>query len=239
MAKADAAGDAEKLLAALRLKPRKLGLYQQALVHRSLLNETGQTLASNERLEFLGDSVLGLVVARFLFEAFPDLSEGQLARRKSQLVSTTTLAGWSRAMDLGKHLCLGKGEELTGGRDKDTLLADGFEAWLGAVYLDQGFEAAEAFVGAFLKDQAAASAAGRQADSKSRLQEHTQRLYKRPPHYRVVGTSGPDHEKVFEVEVLIEGKVLAKGRGKNKKEAEMAAADATMKVVEGKKGKPV
>jgi ribonuclease-3 len=237
VAKADAAGDAISLLAALKLKPRSQALYDQALVHRSILNETGQTLASNERLEFLGDSVLGLVVARFLFEAFPDLSEGQLARRKSQLVSTTTLAGWSRSMDLGKYLSLGKGEELTGGRDKDTLLADGFEAWLGAIYMDQGFEAAEAFVARFLKDQAAASAGGKQADSKSRLQEHTQKLYKRPPHYRVVGTTGPDHEKIFEVEVLVEGKILARGRGKNKKEAEQAGADAAMKVVEGKRSK--
>ena len=237
MKKADAAGDAPRLLAALRLKARDQALYDQALVHRSLLNETGQNLASNERLEFLGDSVLGLVVARFLFEAFPGLSEGQLARRKSQLVSTATLAGWARAMDLGPHLALGKGEELTGGRDKDTLLADGFEAWLGAIYLDLGPDAAAEFVARFTKDQAAASAAGRLADSKSRLQEHTQKLYKRPPHYRVSGTSGPDHEKVFEVEVVIEGKVVAKGHGKNKKESEQWGADEALKAVEGKKVK--
>lgn len=228
---------AAALVEALELKVGSLAIYDQALIHRSLLNETGQTLASNERLEFLGDSVLGLVVARFLYEAFPNLSEGQLARRKSQLVSTTTLAGWARAMGLGPYLRLGKGEELTGGRDKDTLLADGFEAWLGALYLDQGPDAAADLVTRFLDGQAAASPAGRQADSKSRLQEHTQKLYKRPPHYRVAATSGPDHEKVFEVEVVIEGKVVAKGRGKNKKEAEQHGADEALKAVEGKRGK--
>ena len=230
---------ASDLCKALGLEPRDPAIYEQALVHRSLLNETGQPLASNERLEFLGDSVLGLVVARFLFERFPDLSEGQLARRKSQLVSTDTLAEWSRTMDLGSCLRLGKGEQLTGGRDKETLLADGFEAWLGAIYVDHGFRAAEDFVLGFLKDQAAASPAGRAADSKSRLQEFTQRLYKRPPLYRVAGTSGPDHEKVFEVEVVIEGKVFARGRGKNKKDAEQEGAEAALKLVESgrKKGK--
>jgi ribonuclease III len=226
---------AMELCAALGIVPRNLGVYEQALVHRSLLNETGQSLDSNERLEFLGDSVLGLVVARFLFESFPALSEGQLARRKSQLVSTSTLAEWARGMDLGSCLRLGKGEQLSGGSDKETLLADGFEAWLGAIYIDHGFRAAEAFVLGFVKDQAAASAAGRLADSKSRLQEFTQKLYKRPPLYRVSGTSGPDHEKVFEVEVVIEGKVLARGRGKNKKEAEQQGAEEALGVIERKR----
>ena len=233
---------ASELCSALGLAPKDIAVYEQALVHRSLLNETGpgSALSSNERLEFLGDSVLGLVVARFLFERFPDLSEGQLARRKSQLVSAPTLADWARGMDLGSCLRLGKGEQLTGGRDKDTLLADGFEAWLGAIYVDHGFRGAEEFVLGLLKDQAAASAAGRQADSKSRLQELTQKLYKRPPLYRVSGTTGPDHEKVFEVEVVIEGKMLARGMGKNKKEAEQQGAEEALKLVEGpkKKGKP-
>jgi ribonuclease-3 len=223
------------LCAALGIVPRNPDVYEQALVHRSLLNETGQALDSNERLEFLGDSVLGLVVARFLFESFPDLSEGQLARRKSQLVSTSALAEWARDMDLGSCLRLGKGEQLSGGRDKETLLADGFEAWLGAIYVDHGFKGAETFVLGFVKDQAAASVAGRLADSKSRLQEFTQKLYKRPPLYRVSGTSGPDHEKVFEVEVVIEGKVLARGRGKNKKEAEQQGAEEALGVIERKR----
>lgn len=232
---AKSGGDAQSLLKALELEPKDMALYDMALVHRSLLNETGQTLASNERLEFLGDSVLGLVAARFLFDSFPDLSEGQLARRKSQLVSTGTLAGWAREMNLGAYLRLGKGEELTGGRDKDTLLADGFEAWLGAIYQDRGFRAAEDFVLRFLTLQPAATPAGRQADAKSRLQEWSQKLYKRPPIYRVASTSGPDHLKVFEVDVVVEGKVLARGKGKNKKEAEQVGAEEAMKVLEGKK----
>lgn len=229
-----AGGDTLGLLRALGLEPKDLGLYEQALVHRSLLNETGRTLSSNERLEFLGDSVLGLVAARFLFESFPDLSEGQLARRKSQLVSTATLADWARQMGLGAHLKLGRGEELTGGRDKDTLLADGFEAWLGALYQDRGFKAAEDFVLRFLKAQPAASPAGRQADAKSRLQEWSQGRYKRPPQYRVVASTGPDHLKVFEVDVVVEGKVLARGKGKNKKEAEQVGAEEALKALEGR-----
>lgn len=223
---------ADALIALLELEPKNLELYEQALVHRSLLNETGQPLGSNERLEFLGDSVLGLVVARFLYVSFPALSEGQLARRKSQLVSTSSLADWARSFDLGQYLRLGKGEEQTGGRNKDTLLADGFEAWLGAIYMDRGFSAAESFVFRFLKDQAAASPAGRQADAKSRLQELAQKLYKRPPLYRLVGTAGPDHSKVFEIEVVIEGKILAKGRGKNKKDAEQKGAEEALKNLE-------
>jgi ribonuclease III len=230
-----AAADAPGLLKALDLEPKDLALYEQALVHRSLLNETGQPLTSNERLEFLGDSVLGLVAARFLFDSFPDLSEGQLARRKSQLVSTSTLALWAREMGLGGYLRLGRGEELTGGRDKDTLLADGFEAWLGAIYQDRGFRAAEDFVLRFLKEQPAASPAGRQADAKSRLQEWSQKLYKRPPQYRVAAASGPDHLKVFEVDVVVEGKVLARGKGKNKKEAEQVGAEEAMRALEGKR----
>lgn len=230
-----AASNAKALLKALELEPKDMAIYEQALVHRSLLNETGQPLTSNERLEFLGDSVLGLVAARFLFEAFPDLSEGQLARRKSQLVSTSTLAEWSREMGLGSYLRLGKGEELTGGRDKDTLLADGFEAWLGAIYQDRGFRAAEEFVLRYLAVQPAATQAGRQADAKSRLQEWSQKLYKRPPLYKVVGTTGPDHLKIFEVDVVVEGKVLARGKGKNKKEAEQVGAEEAMKALEGKR----
>jgi ribonuclease-3 len=219
---------ADALLKLLELEPKSIDIYEQALVHRSLLNETGQPLGSNERLEFLGDSVLGLVVARFLYVTFPSLSEGQLARRKSQLVSTSSLADWARSFSLGQYLRLGKGEEQTGGRDKDTLLADGFEGWLGAIYMDRGYGAAEAFVFRFLKDQAAASVAGRQADAKSRLQEWAQKVYKRPPQYRLAGTVGPDHSKVFEIEVILEGQVVAKGRGKNKKEAEQVGAEEAM-----------
>ncbi|MGH7442266.1 MAG: ribonuclease III [bacterium] len=219
---------AAELCEALGFEPKDLALYEQALVHRSLLNESGRSLGSNERMEFLGDSVLGLVVARFLYESLPDLSEGQLARRKSQLVSTPTLAEWARGMELGSYLRLGRGETLSGGSDKDSLLADGFEAWLGALYLDRGYRAAEALVLDQLKDQAAAGPGGRQADAKSRLQELSQKLYKRPPLYRVVSASGPDHEKTFEVEVVVEGKVLARGNGKNKKEAEQKGAEEAL-----------
>lgn len=226
---------AADLCAALGFEPKDLAPYELALVHRSLLNESGQAPGSNERLEFLGDSVLGLVVARFLYEAFPDLSEGQLARRKSHLVSTATLAEWARGMGLGNYLRLGRGEQLSGGSDKDTLLADGFEAWLGAIYQDRGYRAAEAFVLGLLKDQAAAGPAGRLADSKSRLQELSQKLYKRPPLYRVAATSGPDHEKTFEVEVVVEGRVLARGSGRNKKEAEQRGAEEALAAMDMKR----
>ncbi len=211
-----------------------MALYEQALVHRSLLNETGAALASNERLEFLGDSVLGLIVARRLFEAHPGLSEGRLARRKALLVSAPTLARWARALGLGTYLRLGRGERLSGGEDKENLLADGFEAWLGALYLDRGYRAAEAFVAALLDGEPEPEPGLREGDAKSRLQELTQGRYKRPPLYRVAGVAGPDHDRTYEVEVVVEGRVLARASGRNKKEAEQRGAEAALAVLDAK-----
>ena len=212
----------------LGIHPTEPAHFARALVHRSALNESRLFSESNERLEFLGDSVLGLLVARYLFERFPEQSEGQMARRKAALVSEAKLCDWARQLKLGPQLVLGKGENLTGGREKPAILADAFEALLGALYLDQGLDAARDFVYRLL--DAALKEGGRFAgqDPKSKLQEVTQRLYKKAPRYQVSRAEGPDHAKVFDVEVFAEGERLGKGSGRNKKEAEQQAAEKAL-----------
>ncbi len=210
------------------ISPRQEGLYLRAFTHRSYLNEARQPgLACNEKLEFLGDSVLGLLVSQHLYEAFPDLNEGQLARKKAVLVSESSLAPWAGSLGLGRALLLGRGEESTGGREKKALLADALEALLAALYLDQGMDAVRTFLRPLLeKDPGEQEQGG--LDAKTQLQEWSQKRFKKPPTYKVTQALGPDHAKVFEVEVLLEGKVLGAGKGKNKKEAERLAANRAL-----------
>ena len=195
---------------------------EAAWVHRSAANERKLT-GNYERLEFLGDAVLGLLSAEWLFRRFPDLPEGDLAKLKSTLVSAGALAGYGRALGLGAHLVLGQGEERSGGRDKTSLLADSLEAVMAAVYLDGGLRAARKVVDGFLRaateglDLAA-------SDAKSELQERIQAGGHEAPTYRVIAESGPDHAKVFTVEVLIGGEVAGRGTGRSKKAAELDAA---------------
>ena len=203
------------------------GLLLRALTHRSHAHEdlTGAT-GDNESLEFLGDAVLGMVIADVLFREFPQLDEGRKSKIKSSLVSTTTLARLARAIDLGDHLVLGRGEEKTGGRKKHALLADGFEAVIAAVYLDGGIEAARAFV---LRQFAGEieevrSPAFWERDYKSALQEALQGRNLPLPEYFVTSETGPDHRKVFEIEVHVEGLAVASASGRSKKEAEQQAA---------------
>ena len=195
---------------------------EAAWVHRSAANE--RKLAGNyERLEFLGDAVLGLLAAEWLFRRFPDLPEGDLARLKSTLVSAGALARYARQLGLGAHLVLGQGEERSGGRDKTSLLADSLEAVMAAVYLDGGLRAARKVVGGFLR----AATEGLDlatSDAKSELQERIQALGVEAPTYRVVAESGPDHAKVFAVEVVIGGEVAGSGTGRSKTAAELDAA---------------
>jgi ribonuclease-3 len=224
--------DLEDLFTALGVKPKDKSLYERALTHRSVLNESGSPLSSNEKLEFLGDSVLGHAVSEYLYVELPDLSEGQLARRKSALVSEATLATWASHLGLGRHLILGKGEEQTGGREKVALLADAYEAVLGAVYLDLGWEKANDFVKRSLKTVPLSRIVQKTQDAKSRLQEYTQRLYKKPPLYRLLKTKGPDHAKEFEIEVMVGGKSIARGLGKTKKEAEQEGATSALEMLE-------
>ena len=206
---------------------RDRGLLEHALTHTSRANEdvTGGVV-DNESLEFLGDAVLGFVVADLLFHEFPGFNEGQKSKVKASLVSTATLARQAERLALGDHLLLGRGEEKSGGRRKQALLADGFEALIAAIYLDGGIEQARAFI---LREFAPLVSAVRQQgpggeDYKSALQERVQAIDGPLPEYRLAGTSGPDHQKTFRVEVLVRGVVLAAGSGTSKKEAEQDAA---------------
>ena len=183
----------------------------------------------NQRLEFLGDSVLGLVLSRELFEKFPANSEGLLTKSRARLANGQSLAAHSRAFGLGNYLVMSRGEEATGGRDRDSALADAYEALLGAIFLDGGLEPARAFlVREFAADFSELSATAGIENPKGDLQELMQSFSPNPPDYQFIAASGPDHERVFESAVLHEGKELARGRGKSKKAAESDAALAAL-----------
>ena len=179
----------------------------------------------NERLEFLGDAVLGLAVSRRLMERGRDFAEGELSRIRSAVVNETALAVAARALDLGSCLVLGRGAALAGGRDRDSLLANGFEAVLGAVFVDGGFTAADAVVGRLLEPRLAGDLTAMvAADFKTMLQEITQDRLKLTPTYEVTSAVGPDHEKVFEVRVLVAQREVGRGSGPSKKRASQEAA---------------
>ncbi|RPJ60407.1 MAG: ribonuclease III, partial [Acidobacteria bacterium] len=201
-------------------------LLERALTHSSLSNEEGAAWADNESLEFLGDAVLGFLVADTLFRAFPEEDEGHKSKTKSMLVSTPTLARLAARLDLGAHLMLGRGEEKTGGRRKQALLADAFEALIAAIYLDGGIEAARRFVAAEFQDllEEVTTPGYRGRDYKSALQEMVQAQGQPLPVYRVTSETGPPHRLLFEVEVVLRDVVVATGRGQSKKEAEQEAA---------------
>ena len=210
----------------LRFKDR--GLLGLALVHPSYVNEVrpGQREAgSYERMEFLGDAVLGATITLELFKRCPELSEGQLTKLRSSLVRGRTLAKVARSLGLGQHLSLGRGEESTGGRERDSNLSAAFEAVVGAAFLDRGFAKASKFVlGVMGQEMAEVLAEGVPEDPKSRLQELIQADGGPSPSYRVVKSGGPDHLKSFEVEVIMDGEVMGRGLGQRKLDAEKQAA---------------
>ncbi|MBI4377266.1 MAG: ribonuclease III [Elusimicrobia bacterium] len=197
---------------------RKPEYLKEALSHKSFASEI-KSGVYNERLEFLGDSVLAAVVAHQLYVDFPNESEGTLSKKKSQLVSRQSLARWAAEMDLGAYLYLGVGEESSGGRARQSVLCNAIEALIGAMYLDGGFEAARQFISRGLKGTVL-----EETDYKSRLQEVLQKKYKSPPSYQVAGASGPEHDKTFQVLVQLGKRLLGRGEGKTKKDAEQAAA---------------
>jgi len=200
-------------------------LMERALTHRSFAYENGG-LPTNERLEFLGDSVLGLIVTDTLFREYPDLPEGQLAKLRAAVVNMRALAGVARGLRLGAYVRLGKGEEGTGGRDKSSILADTLEAVLGAVYLDRGLAEADALVHRLFDPVIARSARlGAGLDWKTSLQELTAAELLGVPEYHV-DESGPDHQKSFRASVRIGGRTYGEGEGRSKKEAEQQAAEA-------------
>lgn len=203
---------------------KDIRLLQNALAHSSYANEQWHnSLLSNERLEFLGDSVLGMLVARFLYTSFPQRPEGELTRMRADMVCEKTLAGVANTLNLGKHLLLGKGEELGGGRQRNSILADAVEAVLAACYLDGGMEAAEAFVGKFILVQVPADHI-HHVDYKTKLQELVQRKRDQVLSYILVGQSGPDHDKLFLVDATLNGEIVGSGKGSSKKRAEQDAA---------------
>lgn len=217
----------EDLQARIDYRFNDRGLLEHALTHRSRAAEDlSGGVIDNESLEFLGDAVLGFVVADALFHRYPDYSEGQKSKIKASVVSTQSLARHAERLGLGDHLILGRGEEKTGGRFKAALLADAYEALIAGIYLDGGIDAAGTFLRRELAD---AIEAGRQPDFhgqdfKSALQERLQSLGRPLPEYRVVNEEGPDHRKIFHVHVVASGETLATASGKAKKEAEQEAA---------------
>lgn len=200
-------------------------LFKQAFIHRSYLNETKEAVQSNERLEFLGDAVLEFLVSRQLYLSFPELEEGKLTTLRSALVRTETLAKIADQLGLGNRLLLSRGERESGGHQNVSLLANVFEAFLGALYLDQGLEAAETFLKKYLLVLIPTIISKRAyLDFKSQLQEAVQNRQKVSPSYHVVSEEGPDHQKIFTVAVFAGGEKLATGSGKNKQEAQQQAA---------------
>lgn len=199
-------------------------LYELALTHRSYAFENGATNAHNERLEFLGDAVLGIVVTRLIYERYPDLAEGDMARLRSSVVNNEgSLAELARELNVGEHMKLGKGEDSGGGRDKPKLLADAVEALIGAVYLDRGLDAVTEHLVPLFLPRLEESLRGARFDSKTALQEIAVRETGDLPSYRVA-SSGPDHDKSFVAHVYLSNELYGSGVGRSKKEAEQHAA---------------
>jgi len=205
----------------------------QALTHRSYLNENPEAPQSdNERLEFLGDAFLDFVAAQYLYKRYPDMREGQLTALRAALVRSTTLARFARELGLGRYLLLGRGEAASGGRERLPLLCAAFEALIGAILLDQGLEAAEAFVLRFMEPAVERIVANQlDKDAKSELQELSQGRWQLTPVYRTVAERGPDHAKEFTIEVLIGNRVFGRGTGRNKQAAAQQAAREALKAL--------
>jgi len=218
----------------IQVKFKDRALLNKSLVHRSYVNEyTSAKVKDNERLEYLGDSVLGLIVNEYLFKRFDNYPEGDLAKIKSAVVSEATLAKVAREIKLGTYLLMGKGEELSGGRDRASILANSFEALIGAVYLDAGIKVCRKFVLNLLKnDIERIDRMTYLRDPKTTLQEYVQKRYRERPLYEVVEERGPDHKKEFIVKLVINGMEAARGTGSSKRKAEMLAAEEVLKRIE-------
>ena len=216
------------LEAAIGYKFQNIQLLQNALTHSSYANERWHnSLLSNERLEFLGDSVLGMLVAEYLYGTFPDRPEGELTRMRADMVCEHTLATVANRIGLGEHLLLGHGEERLGGRSRESILADATESVIAACFLDGGLEAAARFVKKYILVEVPVSRPNNM-DYKTSLQELVQQKKNQVLIYTLVGQSGPDHDKLFDVEVSLNGTVVGTGSGRSKKRAEQMAAKAAV-----------
>ncbi|MBI5137111.1 MAG: ribonuclease III [Nitrospirae bacterium] len=226
----------EQLERAIGYRFRSGGRLRHALVHRSAPNERPSEFPeSNERLEFLGDAVLDLVIARALFERFGDAAEGALTRYKSTLVSEAALAALARSLSLGAYLALGRGEEDTRGREKSSILSDALEAVLGAIYLDGGMEPVERVILTLFETdlETVRQRSAPRGDYKTALQEWTQAQGMGLPGYRLLDASGPDHCRTYTVAAILAGKELARGTGTSKRDAERLAAENALRALHG------
>jgi len=214
----------------VRVKFNNKSLLNRAMTHRSYVNESGTPIKDNERLEYLGDSVLALVVNEYLFKRFEEYPEGALAKIKSAAVSESTLAKISNDINLGSYILMGRGEEQSGGRVRDSILANTLEALFGALYLDSGLKECKRVILALLRDDIERiDRLSYLRDPKTTLQEYVQKKYKDRPVYEVIEEKGPDHQKEFTVRLVINGSGVATGTGNSKRKAEM---DAARKVLE-------
>ena len=217
---------------ALGVQMHDLELLDMALTHTSYAHEAKQypKPQHNERIEFLGDSVLSIIVSTYMYNNFPELAEGQLTKMRAHLVCEYSLFEYAKKIHLGDYLKLGKGEDFTGGRERPSILADAFESVLGAVYLDQGMDVARTYLLGLMQPEIDYICRhGIFNDYKTRLQEYLQRDGEVEITYRLLGSSGPEHNKVFTSEVIFEGKVIGKGQGHSKKDAEQHAAQQALK----------
>ncbi|MDX1679532.1 MAG: ribonuclease III [Akkermansiaceae bacterium] len=225
----------ETLESRIDYKFRNSLLLAEALTHPSLAYETSKPHFDNQRLEFLGDAVLQLIITEELHNRFPAFPEGQLTKLRSRLVSRPALAKFASEIHLGDYILLGKGEQASGGHRRDSTLADAFEALIGAVYMDSGRKAAQAIVLRLVEDDIAAlEDSPEEENPKGQLQELLQALHPEAPEYSIVSESGPDHRRVFKAQVSWCGEVLATGEGKSKKEAESRAAAKALKIRKSK-----
>lgn len=220
------------LISALALTVNDEHLIQNAFVHRSYLNESKEFDNSNERLEYLGDAVLELATSNYLYNTYPNFQEGMLTNMRAALVRTESLGETAIGLGFDKLLLMSKGEEATGGRQNRSILADTFEAFLGAVYLDQGYEAAVSILTEHIfKKAAVVLEAESYKDNKSLLQEIAQSRYKSTPLYNLISESGPDHDKVFVMQVMIGDKAYGEGKGKSKQASQENAAKNTLEMI--------
>ncbi len=209
-------------------------LFEQAFTHRSYLNETKEQLSSNERLEFLGDSIVSFVVSQYLYRRFPQFEEGSLTNIRSLMVNTKSLAGIARELNFGSYLKLSKGEEESKGRQNQSLLADCFEGFIGALFLDQGIEAVANFLGLVLLPKAEDIIQNKSfKDPKSLLQELVQSRRQNSPMYKVLSEFGPAHAKKFRIGAYVDGKMVSQGEGKSKRDAEEDAAQKALDFYKG------
>lgn len=221
----------KELEAKLGYNFKNIKLLENALVHSSYANETKCKGGSNERLEFLGDAVLSIIVAEYLYSNYPEVDEGELTKLRASLVCEKTLSTFSKELELGKYLKLGKGEMHNGGAERPSMLADAFEAVLAALYLDGGFGIAKNHVLRFITKELDSAQIGAFSDYKTRLQEIVQRNPEERLSYELVSETGPDHSKTFSVEVKLNSNVIAVGVGTTKKRAEQDAAKHALELM--------